>query len=190
MAIRSGRFEFTATAEPAAIVTGRGDATYRVLNSGTAPFQVKSRENANPIPVVTLGPGFSIDVCNKKDLLIEGAIGDRVVGIYDYLNSHHEVRSGRFELLYTGNHHTIIDLADASGNSTFHYRAFNSGDCPIEVKIGRRGQVPGQAPLVVVPVGESRDFSVSPNGNANVLSVATTTQGNLIKGVYDFLERT
>jgi hypothetical protein len=181
MTIRSGRFTASDTTEDGiAIIRGRGNAFYRIFNSGKTDFNVKPRGNVS----IPLRPTFSLDVSTGDDVRI---VGTSVEGIYDFLDVYMDIRSGRFKIakvvdedgeiiINPANPHPIIDLAPATGEAW--YRIFNSGDHPIVVE----GAAHDMDPLLP---DQSVDFKVG--ANVRRITVKSTDQEKTIEGIYDFL---
>jgi hypothetical protein len=188
--IRSGHYKGQATTK-VTLVQGGDNLIYRVMNSGDFSFEIESDGDA----VVSLPPGFSIDVGVDNSLTISRADGQVVEAIFDTLTIGSEVRSGRFrarpEVDGMGNvviqppyPYTIIDLKKA-GTFEAWYRLFNSGDKAIAVKHPR-----GAAfnPIGVVPPQCSLDFKISAAANERLVLVEPATAGDVIDGSIDLVQ--
>ena len=177
MAIRSGRFTVDDNSTEFNIILGRAGAFYRILNSGEKEFSIVRQNQTTP-----LGPTFSLDVSTGVAIAIQKLAGDAVEGIYEYLDVHMPVRSGRFNLRVVVDDednlikHPIIDLTGPSDDAW--YRMFNSGVNPIEV-------VAGNKLIHTLTKDQSVDFEV---GNSDrVIYVRSTADDKPIEGIYDYL---
>ncbi|AMV18837.1 hypothetical protein [Planctomyces sp. SH-PL14] len=128
---RGGRFR-TNTTIP--LVFGREGARYRIFNTGDAPFDVTTANNAmgNPILVSILN-GCSIDL-----LIKDAAIGLKVVpsgnaeGVYEIIQPDAEIRPGRLKVRQASaaTEQLVISMLPQVNTTTTPkalYRFFNAG---------------------------------------------------------------
>jgi hypothetical protein len=187
MAIRSGRFRIEIPTpiksyEGEIIIDGRGGAFYRFFNSGKTDFTIKSG-SGGPSDLV-LKPRYSIDLAVGSAVLITGSEGAEVEGIYEFLDGHAEVRSGRFNFKFVTEFVQIIDFQGGFGGSgdTAWYRIFNSGDKDLEV---HRTKAPNGTPLKTLKPDQSFDFSVG--RSTKDVFVRGTLANDQIEGIYEYL---
>lgn len=185
MAIRSGRFKFeftAATKEICIVSSGKGAAFYRIFNSGEVAFNVD-----NGSSTTDLASTFSLDFTVKGEAKVKGNAGDKVEGIYEYLDNQiagQSIRSGRFKIDGSSNApHKIIDLAHQDPKEYAYYRIFNSDEETFEVWKGKPGD-PGSSKLGAVEKKRSYDFEVKSKKDIWVKKAAP---GKPISGIYDFL---
>lgn len=188
MAIRSGRFQASISNadEPITIVKGRTDVFYRVFNSspvGGAVFKLHYGTNEEwPIK-----PTFSLDVVVANSLQVSTDSGTpvEVEGIYEYLDTQRETRSGRFRLRTADNPVNKHKIISTQSGEKAYYRIFNSGDYPFKVWDGTNNVLgqDGMGNDRLLQIGQSVDFEAGANKDFYVNSPA----GKEISGIYDFL---
>ena len=175
MAIRSGRFTVEDASTSFTIIKGRAGAFYRLFNSGKKDFTVTPRSGSGN--TLTLKPTFSLDVATGDEVVIGKAAGDAVEGIYDYLDPHADIRSGRFKITSnTTTAHQIIDVR--GGNDRAWYRIYNSGEHVIIL-------LEGSDELKRVTKDQSFDFEVG--APKREIFVKSADASHPIEGIYEFL---
>ena len=183
MAIRSGRFEATIkkTDSPIVIVDIGRDAYYRIFNSsdkldnGGVPFKVLHGSGQESI----VKPTYTLDVVVTADLQIttDSATDVEVVGMYDFLDTQSEIRSGRFRLRTADSPQSKHKIISTQGGNVAYYRIFNSGDESFKIwedNSSLKDELKG---------GQSFDFEASRNRDYFVSALANVE----IAGIYDFL---
>jgi hypothetical protein len=173
--IRSGKFKRSGTFT---IAQRLGDETfYRIFNTHKQhSFQL----HVNDASIVTLRPRLSVDVTALNKVSVVAA--NEVTGIYDYLDPRNVIQPGRFNVtLGDGESHTIINLAGSTKRAL--YRLHNSSANPLVVKRGATVVRDGLAE------DQSIDFEIrADDADADkIITVAPTTSGVPIQGMYEFL---
>ncbi len=187
MAIRSGRFKVVDPSN-VDIISGRSGTYFRFFNSGDNTFTVKvDGPLSAPDRKVDLKPTFTVDMVIAGDVRISGT--GPVEGIYDYLESPNEVRSGRFNIKLTdplGNPHDPTDrhpiILLAGGNQSAYYRIFNSGDHPIVLQSGLQAN-----PIDIKALDPDQSFDFEVGTGRRIVTVKSTDVSKPIEGIYEFL---
>jgi hypothetical protein len=188
--IRNGRFKGNASGNGITILQWKNGSThkdfYRILNSGDEEFEVL----VDGASAAMVKPTYSIDVFAGTKAVIKRADAKPVEGIYDYLHSLVEIRSGRFKVKkvvdVTGTvivdpttPHPIINLAAGPPKKAW-YRAFNSGAHVIII-------LKGMTELHRLNADQSVDFEIGA-GDRKIF-VKSNAQDDPIEGIYEFLGR-
>lgn len=167
--IRTGRFR--GDASPAVtIVQNRGEAMYRILNSGKTSFKVNGMSQE-------LDKKLSFDVAASNAITISRDDHLVVEAIYDNLDYHNSTRPGRFKVRLNANQrHNFIFLTGSA--TTVHYRIFNSGDEEFQFLASTAAS--GQR----VQPGQSFDFAVA---GGVIMGVSPIVDGKPIQGIYEYI---
>lgn len=193
MAIRSGRFKVADASGTNAveIIRGHSGAFYRVLNSGDNPFTLKTTGGggSSTDKTVSLEPTYSVDFSTKDTVTVEGAAGEPIEGIYEYLDGINSARSGRFKFREQrdsmGNPvdipaypHLVITLKGS--NDKAFYRFFNSGSNAIDIL---------EDGAKIKSLASDQSYDVEVGTSVHKIEVDSADRKLPIEGIYEFLGR-